>query len=175
MVFMNKEKIRNKLHRKRALRNRVSSFWIPQETAVVDFTGNISNPDEHCCMKQTWSVHSYYCSPAVATGIHITMALLLQQHKCWTRHYTHTHPFNGPFSGLPKWAGTRKVKPIWILLKQETVSSSGISWDICKSAPRFRQITMPVPHRSSFLRTGCPSCRPTNSVKALKARTRHWW
>ena len=24
--------------------------------------------------------------------------------------------------------GTRKVKPIWILLKQETVSGSGISW-----------------------------------------------
>ena len=29
--------------------------------------------------------------------------------------------------GLPGWAGTRKVKPIWILLKQETVSGSGIS------------------------------------------------
>jgi len=30
--------------------------------------------------------------------------------------------------GLPGWAGTRNVKPIWILLKQETVSGSGISW-----------------------------------------------
>ena len=30
-------------------------------------------------------------------------------------------------------ASTRKVKPIWILLKQETVSGSGISWAICKS------------------------------------------
>jgi len=29
--------------------------------------------------------------------------------------------------GLPGWAGTRKVKPIWILLKQETVSGNGIS------------------------------------------------
>ena len=36
--------------------------------------------------------------------------------------------------GLPGWAGTRKVKTIWILLKQETVSGSGISWAICKSA-----------------------------------------
>jgi len=27
------------------------------------------------------------------------------------------------------------VKPIWILLKQEAVSSSGISWAVCKSAP----------------------------------------
>ena len=52
------------------------------------------------------------------------------------------------FPGLPGWASTRKVKPIWILLKQETVSGSGISWHICKSAPRCIQITMPAPHRS---------------------------
>ena len=71
--------------------------------------------------------------------------------------------------GLPGWAGTRKVKSIWILLKQETVSGSGISWAICKSAPRSRQITTPAPHHSIFLQAGCPSCRPTNSVKALKA------
>ena len=49
------------------------------------------------------------------------------------------------------------------------MSGSGISWAICKSAPRSRQITTPAPHRSSFLQAGCPSCRPTNSVKALKA------
>ena len=71
--------------------------------------------------------------------------------------------------GLPGRAGTRTVKPIWILLKQETVSGSGIGWTICKSAPRSRQITTPAPHHSSFLQAGCPSCRPTNSVKALKA------
>ena len=63
---------------------------------------------------------------------------------------THTHPFNGPFPGLPRWAGTRKVKPIWILLKRETVSGSGISWAICKSAPSSRQITTPAPHHSVF-------------------------
>jgi len=38
----------------------------------------------------------------------------------------------------------QKGKPIWILLKQETVSGSGISWAICKSAPRYRQITPPL-------------------------------
>jgi len=73
---------------------------------------------------------------------------------CW-HHFllcTHTRPFNGPFSGLPGWAGTRKVKPIWILLKQETVSGSVISWAICKSAPRSRQITTPTPHCSVFYR-----------------------
>jgi len=29
--------------------------------------------------------------------------------------------------------------------------------------------TTPAPHRS-VLQAGCPSCRPTNSVKALKAK-----
>ena len=67
----------------------------------------------------------------------------------------HTHPFNGPFSG------TTQVS---------TVSGSGISWAICKSASRSRQITTPVPHHSVFLQAGCPSCRPTNSVNALKAQ-----
>jgi len=32
-----------------------------------------------------------------------------------------------------------------------------------------KHITTPAFHHSSFLQTGCPSCRPTNSVKALKA------
>jgi len=35
---------------------------------------------------------------------------------------------------------------------------------------------MPTPHHSSFLQAGCPSCRPTSSVKALKAHCVlvHW-
>ena len=69
--------------------------------------------------------------------------------------------------GLPGWAGTRKVKPIWILLKQETVSGSGISWTICKSAPRSRQTTMPAPHHSVFYRPNdLPAAQPTAS--------KHW-
>ena len=83
--------------------------------------------------------------------------------------HTHTHPSNGHLSGTTRVSRYQKAKPIWILLKQETVSGSGISWAICKFARRSRQITIPVPHQSSFLQAGCPSCRPTNSVKALKA------
>jgi len=71
------------------------------------------------------------------------------------------------FPGVPRWAGTRKVKPIWISLKQETVSGSGISWDICKSAPHSRQITTPTPHRSVFYRPDAlPAAQPTAS--------KHW-
>jgi len=78
-----------------------------------------------------------------------------------------TITFNGPCSGLPGWAGTRKVKPIWILLKQETVSGNDISWAICKFAPHYRQITMPAPHHSVFYRPDAlPAAQPTAS--------KHW-
>ena len=43
--------------------------------------------------------------------------------------YRHTHPFNGPLSGTTHQVSRyQKVKPMWILLKQETVSGSGICW-----------------------------------------------
>ena len=77
--------------------------------------------------------------------------------------HTHTR-LTAIFPGLPRWAGTRKAKPIWILLKQETVSGSGISWNICKSAPRSRQITMPAPNHSVFYRPDAlPAAQPTAS------------
>ena len=51
---------------------------------------------------------------------------------------------DGPFTGTTQASHAREVKPIWILLKQETMSGSGISWAICKSASRTRQITIPL-------------------------------
>ena len=86
----------------------------------------------------------------------------------FTRWHTHTR-LTALCPGLPRWTGTRKVKPVWILLKQESVSGSGISWAVCKSAPRYRQTTTPSAPHLSVLQAGCPSCRPANSAKALKA------
>jgi len=86
---------------------------------------------------------------------------------CAMTHYQHTHTRYGLtalFPGLPGWAGTRKIKPIWNLLKQQTVSGSGISWAICNSAPRSRQITMSAPDHSVFYRPGAlPAAQPTAS------------
>ena len=48
-------------------------------------------------------------------------------------------------------------------LKQETVSDSGISWAIYKSAPRSRQITTPAPHHSVF--TGRMPFLPPNQQR----------
>jgi len=76
----------------------------------------------------------------------------------------HTHPFNGPLSRTTQVSRDQKAKPIWILLKQETVSGSGISWDICKSAPGSRQITTPASHHSVFYRPDAlPAAQPTAS------------
>jgi len=78
--------------------------------------------------------------------------------------HTHTHTrLTALFPRLPGSAGTIKVKPIWILLKQETVSGSGISWAICKSASRARQITTPAPHHSVF--TGRMPFLPPNQQR----------
>ena len=94
-----------------------------------------------------------------------------QWKKIWnsvyiSQDYTHTD-LTALFPGLPGWAGTRKVKPIWLLLKQETVGGSGISWAICKSASRSRQITRPAPHHSVFYRPDAlPATQPTAS--------KHW-
>jgi len=69
----------------------------------------------------------------------------------YLRAHTHTHTrLTALFPGQPRCTGTRKVKPICFILKQETVSGSGISWAICKSAPRSRQTTTQAPHHSVF-------------------------
>ena len=94
----------------------------------------------------------------------------------WHTH-THTHTrLTALCPGLPGWAGTRKVKQIWILLKQETVSGSGIRWAIFQSAPRSRQITTPAPPaqfftgRMPFLSPN-QQCQSTEGNKALKPFT----
>ena len=58
-----------------------------------------------CFFDSLCSCQTPWCH--ICTGIHNTHT------------HTHTHLFNGRCPGLPGWASTRKVKPIWILLKQE--------------------------------------------------------
>ena len=81
--------------------------------------------------------------------------------------HTHTHTrLTALFPGLPRWAGTRKVKPIWILLKQKTVSGIGISWAICKSAPRSRHNHASTPPLCFYSPDALPAAQPTAS--------KHW-
>jgi len=81
---------------------------------------------------------------------------------------THTHtPVDGPLSRTTRVSRYQKDKPMWILLKQETVSGSGICWAICKSAPCSRPITTPAPHHSGLYRLDAlPATQPTASNKS---------
>ena len=78
----------------------------------------------------------------------------------WSLTTPHTHTrLTALCPGLP---GTRKVKSTWILLKQETVSGSVISWAICKSAPRSRQ---PRQHPTTQFFTGRMPFLPPNQQR----------
>ena len=131
----------------------------------------------HCCKHQ--EVHSA-CKNSdevlVQWGKRLNMVLPLPSrdlpfwyrltHSQSSHARTHTHTrLMALCLSLP---GTRKVKPIWILLKQETVSCSGISWAIWKSAPRSRQITTSAPHYSSFF------YRPDALPVAQPTASKHW-
>ena len=75
------------------------------------------------------------------------------------------HPFYGPLDFVRDYPGEPVPEPFWILLKQETVCGSSISWDVCKSAPHPRQITTPAPHHSLF--TGQMPLLPPNQHRTL--------
>ena len=82
--------------------------------------------------------------------------------------HTHTHTrLTAFFRDYPGELVPERQKPIWILLKQETVSGSGISWAICKSAPQSRQITTPAPHHSVFY-------RPDALLVTQPTLSKHW-
>ena len=78
--------------------------------------------------------------------------------------HTHTHPFNGPLSRTA-WVGRYQSGFYWSKRQWVAVASA---WSVCTSLQTDNHASTPP---LSFLRAGCPSCHPTNSVKALKAKT----
>jgi len=84
---------------------------------------------------------------------------------------SHTHQFSGPFSGT-----TSKYQKAKISLDFTEARDSEWQWhqmghmQICNSLQTDNHASTPP---ISFLQTRCPSCCPTNSVKALKAKKLH--
>ena len=136
-------------------------------------------PVEKSTLPRGWSIHlsqdpqtlgevrptpvsSYYQALHNANKSGFSFMRQLITRHCSHLCAAHTHPLINPLSG------TRNVKPIWILLKQETVSGSRISWAYASLhlAPDGTDNHINTPPLN-FLQAGCPSCRPTNSVKAL--------
>jgi len=74
--------------------------------------------------------------------------------------------FNGPFSGTTQVSRYQKGKNITEARHSEWQWHQLDHMQVCISLQTDNHAsTTPL----SFLQTGCPSCRPTNSVKALKA------
>ena len=98
--------------------------------------------------------------------------LLLPKTKCDSTVHTHTHthtqPFNGTFSRTTRVSRYQKAKTN---LDFTVAKDSEWQWhqlghmQICTSLQTDNHAGNPP---LSFLQAGCPSCRPANSVKALK-------
>ena len=84
------------------------------------------------------------------------------------------HPFNGPFSGTTRVSQYQKGRTN---LDFTEARDSEKRWhqlghmQVCTSLQTDNHASTPP---LSFLQAGCPSCRPTNSVKALKAKCSAW-
>jgi len=82
---------------------------------------------------------------------------------------THTHPFNSPLSGATQVSRHQKGKTN---LDFTGARDSEWQWhqlghmQVCTSLQTDNHASTSL---LSFLQAGCPSCHPTNSVKALKA------
>jgi len=84
--------------------------------------------------------------------------------------FIHTQPFNGPFSGNTQVSWYQKGKTN---LDFTEARDSEWQWhqlchmQVCTSLQTDNHASPP---QLSFLQAGCPSCHPTNSIKALKAQ-----
>ena len=84
-------------------------------------------------------------------------------------HTRYTHTFNGPLSGTTRVSRYQKGKTN---LDFTEARDSEWQWhqlgrvQVCTSPQADNHASTPP---LSFLQAGCPSCRPTNSVKALMA------
>ena len=83
---------------------------------------------------------------------------------------TSTHPFNGPLCGTTRVSQYQKGKSN---LDFTEARESEWQWhqlghmQVCTSLQTDNHASTPP---LSFLQARCPSCRPTNSIKALKAK-----
>ena len=106
-----------------------------------------------------WLTNKAYLSTITVTNI--SQSFYLQ--------HTHTHPFNGPFSGTTRLSQHQKGKTN---LDFTEARESEWQWhqlghmQVCTSLQTDNHTSTPP---LSFLKAGCPSCHSTNSVKALKA------
>jgi len=79
--------------------------------------------------------------------------------------YIHTYTnLKALYPGTTRVRQYQKGKTNLDFTEAQTVSGSGISWAVCKSAPCSRQIATPAPHYSVFYRLDVlPAAQPSAS------------
>ena len=81
----------------------------------------------------------------------------------------HTHPFNGPLSGTTRVSHYQKGKTSLDFTKARDSEWQWHQLDHMQVCTLLQTDNHAGTPPLSFLQAGCPSCHPTNSVKALKA------
>ena len=129
------------------------------------------------CVSQNLGAHDRHrrVASSRATGFSDTvLSSFGYWDKTWIYHkapltHTHTHPFNGLFSGTTQVSRYQKGKT-----NLDFTEARDTEWQwhqlghmqVCTLLQTDNHASTPP---LSFLQAGCPSCHPTNSVKALKA------
>jgi len=133
---------------------------------------------EPTTMTPAGRVNRYVRGNETDTLLHVAANLLTSSHppteRRRRRRMSHnvacTHPFNGPFSRTTRVGRYQKGKT-----NPDFTEARDSEWQwhqlgrmqVCTSLQTDNHAsTSPL----SFLQTGCPSCCPTNSVEALKAK-----
>jgi len=84
---------------------------------------------------------------------------------------THIHPFHGPWSGTTQVSRYQEGKT-----SLDFTEARDSEWQWHQLGRMQVGTTLQTDNHAStpplsFLQAGCPSCRPTNSIKALKAKS----
>ena len=118
-----------------------------------------------------WSVS--VCASVTSTLSSSLISLYISiysSHRCnYILTLTQTHPINGPLSGTTRVSRYQKDETNLYFTEAR---DSEWQWhqlghmQVCISLQTDNHASTPP---LSFLQAGCPSCRPTNSVKAPKA------
>jgi len=81
--------------------------WAPRHTAALEQTGQMTRQS--------------LCNSKINTNVTLTHTYMMTLQDKRMNTHSHTH-LTALCPGLPRWASTRKVKPISILLKQQRVA-----------------------------------------------------
>jgi len=128
----------------------VLGLFCSQTDSYANSSQNIILPT--CC----WGTYctSYLCTSSVIFATHVR--------------YTHTQPFTGPFSGTTQVSRYQVGKTNLDLTEARDSERQWHQLGRMQVCTLLQTDNHTSTSSLSFLQAGCPSCCPTNSVKALK-------